>query len=56
MGRLNPRPGFHLEFRAYVTDKNGKRHYASYYGHKAFPIWVPDEEKETSEEDESSVE
>lgn len=25
-------------FRAFFTDKNGKRHYASDYGHKAWPI------------------
>lgn len=35
------RPGYVLIFRAYYTDKDGRRVYAKWYGLKAWPLWVP---------------
>jgi hypothetical protein len=41
----NARPGKRLIFRPYVTDPvTGKRRYAKWYGLRAFPIWVDDED------------
>ena len=36
-------------YRAYVTDKNGQRRYAKWYGKRAFRIWVDDEKNKTEE-------
>ncbi len=30
-------------YRPYITDKNGQRKYAKWYGKKAFRFWVDDE-------------
>lgn len=43
-GRMKPPPGdprdFELVFRPWITTPAGKVIYASWYGRKAFPIWV----------------
>jgi len=42
---LPPKDGKKLIYRAFITLKNGKKLYASSVGKKAFPIWVPDNDK-----------
>lgn len=39
------RPGFKLIFRPVITLKNGKKLHASSKGLKAWPLWVPDNDK-----------
>lgn len=37
---LNVPEGYEVRFVAYITQKNGKRLYASQFGKRAFPIVV----------------
>ena len=30
-------------YRPYITDKNGNRRYAKWYGKKVFKIWIDDD-------------
>ena len=38
MAKTTSNKVYPVRFVAYITDKNGVRHYASEYGKKAFPI------------------
>jgi hypothetical protein len=39
--KLTVPPGYVLIFRAYITDKNGNRIYAKWFGLKGLPLLVP---------------
>ncbi|HZR02211.1 MAG TPA: hypothetical protein VFA81_03440 [Burkholderiales bacterium] len=41
-----PPPGYKLIFRPYRTLKDGTKLFASTVGKKAWPMWVPEDEKD----------